>query len=253
MNNSRLKFTFLMATPRTRLRLVLLQLRESEAPLIQEQSCFIERCRVARRQFVFINLADEPQIRWRHVESAHAVLIGGAGAYSAIHDHPFSEPLRDVVQQLIDEDRPIFGSCWGHQFLAAAFGGEVIEDRERSEVGTFSVRLTDAGRSDPLFEEFPIRFPVQLGHNDRVRAVGSQWDELAASDLCPFQVIRIRNKPVYGTQFHSELNEQRLRQRLDVYRESYAAEQSEYEAIIRRLRPSVLADGVMARFLELYA
>ena len=60
-----------------------------------------------------------PQIRWRDVESAHAVLIGGAGAYSAVHTHPFTEPLSEVVQRLIEEDRPIFGSCWGHQFLPA--------------------------------------------------------------------------------------------------------------------------------------
>ena len=34
-----------MATPRTRLRLVLLQIRNHRISLAQEQSCFIERCR----------------------------------------------------------------------------------------------------------------------------------------------------------------------------------------------------------------
>jgi len=44
-------------------------------PLGQEQSCFIERCRVTRRQIEFINLVEDPEIRWRHVEDAHAVLM----------------------------------------------------------------------------------------------------------------------------------------------------------------------------------
>jgi GMP synthase (glutamine-hydrolysing) len=232
---------------------VLLQVRESPIPLKQEQSCFIERCRVARRQFTFINLTEEPQLRWRHVESAHAVLIGGAGAYSAVDFHPFTAPLRDVVERLMELDRPILGSCWGHQFLAGEFGGQVVEDKDHSEVGTFTVRLTPAGRSDPLFREFPDQFPVQLGHNDRVSRVGPGWLELAASERCPYQVIRLDGKPVYGTQFHSELSEQRLRDRLDVYRESYAAAEEEYNEIVRTLRPTVLADGLMARFLELYA
>ena len=35
--------------------------------------------------------------------------------------------------------------------------------------------------------------------------------ELARSELCPYQAIRLRDKPVYGTQFHSEMNEERLR------------------------------------------
>jgi GMP synthase (glutamine-hydrolysing) len=242
-----------MGTPRTRLRLVLLQVRGERVSLLHEQSCFIERCRVARRQMTFINLPDSPDLRWRDVESAHAVLIGGAGGYSATEHHEFTRPLAEVVQRLIDDDRPIFGSCWGHQFLGDAFGGNVIEDHDRSEVGTFTIELTDAGRRDPLFEGFPDSFHAQLGHNDRVDRLGADWDELARSELCPFQAIRLRGKPVYGTQFHGELDERRLHERLEMYREAYAAEQQEFERIIRTARPSLWADGLMARFLELYA
>ena len=242
-----------MGTPRTRLRLVLLQIRDDRVSLLQEQSCFIERCRVARHQFDFINLVDSPQLRWRHVADAHAVLIGGAGSYSVTNDHAFTDPLTDVVEQLMVEGRPVFGSCWGHQFLAQTFGGRVVEDEERAEVGTFPIRLTTAGEVDPLFDGFPNRFPVQLGHNDRVAELGPQWQELAASDRCRFQVIRYRNRPIYGTQFHSELDELRLRERLDMYRQSYAADEATYDRIIKTLRPTVIADGIMARFLDVYA
>jgi GMP synthase (glutamine-hydrolysing) len=242
-----------MPTPRTRLRLVLLQVRDERVSLLHEQSCFIERCKVARRQITFINLPEEPDLRWRHVESAHAVLIGGAGGYTATKRHAFTKPLVEIVQRLIDDDRPIFGSCWGHQFLAGEFGGRVIEDHDRSEVGTFFIELTDRGRADPLFEGFPGRFYGQLGHNDRVDVLGDQWDELARSDLCPYQAIRLRGKPAYGTQFHGELDERRLQERLEMYREAYAADPAEFERIIRTARPSLWADGLMARFLELYA
>ena len=87
-----------MATPRTRLRLVLLQVRNELVSLRQEQSCFIERCRVARRQFRFINLPEAPDLKWSDVQDAHAVLIGGAGAFSVTREHPFTAPLREVVQ-----------------------------------------------------------------------------------------------------------------------------------------------------------
>ena len=242
-----------MATPRTRLRLVLLQVRDERVSLLHEQSCFIERCQVARRQMTFINLPEAPVLRWRDVEDAHAVLVGGAGGYSATERHHFTEPLVEIVQRLIEDGRPVFGSCWGHQFLADAFGGRVVEDHDRSEVGTFSIELTDAGRSDPLFEGFPDRFWAQLGHNDRVDRLGTQWDELALSDLCPHQAIRLRDKPVYGTQFHGELDERRLHERLEMYREAYAADPAEFARIVRTARPSLFADGLMARFLELYA
>jgi len=243
----------LMATPRTRLRLVLLQVRNDRVPLRQEQSCFIERCGVSRSQIDFINLVERPEIRWRDVETAHAVIIGGAGAYSVTEDHPFSDPLKEVVFELIERDRPVFGSCWGHQFLASVTGGTVIADEEGTEIGSIPIQLTSSGRSDPLFDGLPDRFYVQLGHKDWVSELGPGWVNLAVSDLCRNQAIRLIGKPVYGTQFHSEMNENRLRERLEVYVDSYVPDQEQYEEIIRRLRPSLEADGLMRRFLELYA
>jgi len=242
-----------MPTPRTNLRLVLLQLRNDLVPLKQEQSCFIEGCRVARRQIRFINLVEDPEIRWRHVEDAHAVLIGGAGAFSVTRDHPFTSPLRDLVQRLVDEDRPVFGSCWGHQFLADMGDGQVITDEERSEVGTFPIELTPEGRADPLLTEFPDRFFVQLGHKDRVSRLGPDWLDLARSELCPFQIIRLRDKPVYGTQFHSEMDEGRLHERILVYLEDYVTDEDEHRRILNGLRPSIEADRLLELFLERYA
>jgi GMP synthase (glutamine-hydrolysing) len=242
-----------MATPRTRLRLVLLQVRNELVSLRQEQSCFIERCRVARRQFDFINLVDDPEIRWHHVKDAHAILIGGAGAFSVTREHPFTAPLREVIQRAIDDGRPIFGACWGHQFLADLGGGAVIEDKERAEIGTYAIRLTDSGRADPLFVEFPDRFHVQLGHNDRVSELGPGWLDLAQSDLCPYQVIRLDGKPVYGTQFHSEMDEERLRERILVFLEDYIADEEAYQKMLWSLRPSLEADRILQLFLEMYA
>ncbi len=232
---------------------MLLQLRNDPVPLAQEQSCFIERCRVTRRQIRFINLVEDPEIRWRHVENAHAVLIGGAGAFSVTRDHDFTAPLLDVVHRLIDEDRPLFGSCWGHQFLADMGGGRVVGDEERSEVGTFPIELTLEGRADPLLAEFPDRFYVQLGHKDRVSELGPDWLDLAQSELCPFQIIRLRDKPVYGTQFHSEMDERRLHERILVYLEDYVADEAEHQRIMNGLRPSIESDRLLESFLELYA
>jgi GMP synthase (glutamine-hydrolysing) len=242
-----------MATPRTSLRLVLFQIREDPIPLRQEQSCFIERCQVARRQFTFINIVDTPDVGWKDVRDAHAVLIGGAGAYSVTEDHPFTEPLADLVLEMIDRDRPLFGACWGHQFMVKVTGGMVVEDPKQSEIGTFAVELTDDGRSDPLLAEFPSPFWAQLGHKDSAVGLGQGWRELAFTARSRNQAIRFRDKPVYGTQFHSELNEERLRERLQVYLDDYVGDQEEFEKIIRSLRPSIDADRLMARFLELYA
>jgi GMP synthase (glutamine-hydrolysing) len=242
-----------MATPKTQLRLVLLQIRSGDDAIRQEQSCFLERCRVARRQFSFVNLVHNPEVRWRDVEDAHAVLVGGSGEFSVTKEHAYSQPLREVLQRLIENDRPIFGSCWGHQFLATVGGGTVIEDLESSEVGSFPIELTPDGISDPLFASFPHSFQVQLGHNDRISDLGPGWLDLAQSEICPYQAIRLAGKPVYGTQFHSEMDEERLRERVLIYLEDYVADEAEHERILRGLRPSMESDRILERFLELYA
>jgi len=243
-----------MATQRIRLRLVLFQIREDSVPMLQEQSCFIERCQVARDQFTFINIVDTPNVSWKDVEDAHAVFIGGAGAFSVKEDHRFTNALGDLVHEIIERDRPLFGACWGHQFIVKTTGGTVVEDPEQEEIGTFSISLTPDGVADPLFGALPTPFWAQLGHKDSVIKLPPGWRELASSARSRNQAIRLEGKPVYGTQFHSELNEERLRERLLVYLDDYiGGDHDEFEKIIRGLRPSIDADRMMARFLELYA
>ncbi|MCP4895728.1 MAG: type 1 glutamine amidotransferase [bacterium] len=241
-----------MTTPRDKLRLVLLQVRNHQSSLMQERECFIERAGISAHQLRCINIVQEPQVRFSEIEDAHAVLIGGAGDYSVTETHPFTEPLSDLAHRLVDADRPLFAACWGHQFLAAHFGGEVVRDVDRAEIGTYDVSLTELGSTDPLLEPLPTAFPAQLGHQDRVERLGSDWDELAFSDLCANQMIRLRDKPVYGTQFHSEMDEARLRERIKVYLQNYMPDPDEYNAMCSRLRPSLDADQLINRFLELY-
>ena len=242
-----------MATPRTRLRLALIQVRNHRASIAQEQSCFIERCRVARRQLNFINVVENPNVRWRDVEDAHAILIGGAGAYSVTDTDPFTAPMTDLVLEAIERKRPVLGVCWGHQFLIKTSGGTVIEDPEQGEIGTYAVSLTDEGKADPLFDGFHSPFWAQLGHKDSGGTLGPGWLELAYSKRCRIQAVRLADAPIYGTQFHTDLNEEHLRERLLLYFDDYIEDEEDYDRIIRGLRPSIDADRLMERFLELYA
>ena len=241
-----------MSRSRSSIHLVLLQVRSHLVSLRQERDWFRERCRVPEEHFSVINLVDRPNLQWKDVAEAHAVLIGGAGAFTAYDDHAFTGPLAEVVHRLLDADRPLFGSCWGHQFVARLLGGTVAADQERSEVGTYPISLTPAGRQDPLFESFPDTFLAQLGHNDRVVSLPESIEELARSELCPYQAIRVIGKPVYGTQFHSEMTHVQLRERLEVYRDEYMPDPEEFARLSQRLRPSPEADRLLDRFLELF-
>lgn len=238
---------------RENLRVVLLQIREHEDAQEQELLCFLERCRLRPEQLTAINLVERSGLVWEDVRDADALLIGGAGGHSATEEHDFTRSLTDVTLRWIDDDRPFFGSCWGHQFLAAALGGTVVADLVNEEVGSLPVELTDAGRADPLFDGFPDRFTVQLGHHDRIGEKPDELVVLARSERCAAQAVRIPGKPVYGSQFHSEMTVEHMRARLLMYRDEYLPPGADPALLEGILAPSPEAEGLLDRFLTLYA
>lgn len=51
-------------------------------------------------------------------------------------DERWIEVLRKYLVHLVDEHPlvRVIGICFGHQILAQAFGGQVVQDREHAEV-----------------------------------------------------------------------------------------------------------------------
>ena len=234
-------------------QVALLQVRDDPAAEAQERLCFQEAARLRPEQLDCINLIYEPDVTWERVRGADALFMGGAGSHTATREYPFSSPLLDLVIRWVEEGRPLFGSCWGHHFLVEAFGGDVVTDSESAEIGTFDVELTDLGRNDPLFAGFPATFPAQLGHHDRVEKVPDRFDELALSERCRSQVLRMRDRPVYSTQFHSEMSDHHLKARLLMYGDTYLQHLTTAEELSASLRPSPHVEVLLSRFLDLYA
>lgn len=243
-----------MAPEYDRLRVRLIQIRAREAVRAEEQASFRERARLDTEQLVVTSALTE-SLTASLLDDVDAVMIGGAGAFSVTETFDWTQPLIDLCQACADCEMPLFGSCWGHQFVARAFGGTVINDSERSEMGTVDVDLTDAGRQDTLFSTLPDRFGTQMGHHDRVLVLPDGAVELAETAVAPFQAFRLRDLPIYGTQFHSELNEITERGRLITYRPFYPemADDAVFQATLDALRPTLDADDLLRRFLLRFA
>jgi len=233
----------------SRLRLLLLQIRDEPEVERQEQECFVHFSGLAPEQFTFRNLVDRPDVSPQDMVGFDAVVIGGAGAHSVTEEYPFTAPLAAAVEGMVAARQPLFGSCWGHQFIAKALGGVVVTDLARKELGTFEIALTPAGEADPWLSGLPRRFGVQLGHHDRVVTLPEGAVELAASELCPNQAFRLAQAPVYGAQFHVELDRERMLDRASVYREEYLADHGAMESLERALRPSPESATLLRRFL----
>ena len=233
------------------IRIFLIQIREREDVTKVEHQCYLERCEINADQLDWINVVNEPVIPWERIASCDVVMIGGAGVHSVTKEHPFSEPLTETVQKIHDNDIPLFGACWGHQFIAKALGGKVINDPDKGEAGTNPVTLTDGGKQDSLFGELPETFLTQMGHNDRVSELPPGGIELAKSEVCPYQAFKIEGKPIYGTQFHSELTRERLAERLTLYKHIYVGDGVDFDAFIDSLKPTPETDCMLKRFIKM--
>jgi GMP synthase (glutamine-hydrolysing) len=220
----------------------------------EEFETFLDRTGLQRDQLHRTNVLHET-VSQSILDDMDVVMIGGAGAYSVTHTYGWTQDLVDLVIEIRDRKLPLFGSCWGHQFIARALGGSVIYDPERSEIGCLPVELTEAGLADPLFDGFPQHFFANMGHQDRVERLPEGSIELARSPVCGYQAFRILGSPIYGTQFHSELNAETERARLYAYRRHYPSlhDDQDFASIVATLRETTEVDRLLHLFLVRFA
>jgi len=129
---------------------------------------------------------------WRY----DGVVVSGSQT-SVYDDHDWIHAATDWFRRAHAADVPTLGICWGHQFVAQALGGRVV-DMGEYELGYRSIsRVGD----DPLFEGVPDRFTSFETHSDRVAELPAGATTLARNDV-GVQAFRVGS--AYGVQFHPE-------------------------------------------------
>ena len=107
-----------------------------------------------------------------------------------------------LIGRAIEAGKTVIGVCLGSQLIGEALGAAFCHSPEK-EIGKFPVRLTDAGKTTPLFENFGGGLDVGHWHND-MPGLTPQAKVLAYSEGCPRQIVQYGER-VYGFQCHMEL------------------------------------------------
>lgn len=132
---------------------------------------------------------------------ADAVIITGSPS-SVSEDTPWMRAARSYVVACVGLEVPTLGICFGHQLIASALGGRVIENPRGREVGVFPAR---AYNPDPVLMLPTTRFWVPMAHGDTVERLPSGAVLLAGTEREPHAALRFATN-CWGVQFHPEFS-----------------------------------------------
>jgi GMP synthase (glutamine-hydrolysing) len=215
-----------------------------------EIECFSRALGCGQEQIhVFDLLTGAP--RRAQVGAVDMVLLGGSGDYSVSKGGFWLEAALEAMRDLHAMHKPTFASCWGFQAMARALGGTVVADPDRAELGTEVLSLTTDGEKDPLFAPLGKQFPAHVGHQDTVDRLPDVAVLLASTSKVSNQAFRVRDAPIYCTQFHPELMVSDMTARLATYPEYVPAILGvSLDEFVAGLRETPEANGLLSRFVQ---
>ncbi|MGW5657816.1 glutamine amidotransferase-related protein [Streptomyces humi] len=100
-----------------------------------------------------------------------------------------------------EADKAVIGICLGSQLIGEALGAP-FESSPHTEIGSFPITLTAAGRQHPFLAGLGDTFASGHWHND-MPGLTEDAVVLATSEGCPRQIVAY-SRYVYGFQCHLE-------------------------------------------------
>ena len=118
---------------------------------------------------------------------------------------PFSVLDENSPQPELDKYKgkiPLLGVCFGAQFLANNFGGEVAHSDNR-EYGRANLSYVDL--ASPLMEGVRENSQVWMSHGDTIKRIPENYQLICSTSDVEFAGFHVQNEMTYGIQFHPEV------------------------------------------------
>ncbi|MBP3483088.1 MAG: glutamine-hydrolyzing GMP synthase [Alistipes sp.] len=128
--------------------------------------------------------------------SVRGVILSGS-PYS-VRDEAAPSPDLTGIKGVL----PLLGVCYGAQYLASAFGGEVQPAPSR-EYGRAMLSVADG--TDELMHGLPSPTQVWMSHGDTITSVPENYRIVASTEDVRVAAYRIGGERTWGIQFHPEV------------------------------------------------
>ncbi|MBI2411522.1 MAG: type 1 glutamine amidotransferase [Candidatus Kerfeldbacteria bacterium] len=240
-----------MSKQRRDLRLLLLQSAPEERWELQVQ-WYTRGFELQPGQVVSYDAVTQP-LNPEIVDGYDAVVLGGSVLYRVSQSqHDQLDHLADIVRHCVAVGQPLLAVCYGAHVLAHALGGAVEYMPHRKELGTYNLHLLAPGREDALFHDMPEIFKANCGRTDDVIQLPVTAVPLVNSELVQFHAFKVAGKPVYGLQFHPELDKESVLKGMQVAYEhgTYFDSEEEYRVQCAGVSETPEAASLLKKFID---
>lgn len=129
-------------------------------------------------------------------ESVKGVILSGS-PYSVRDEKGPRIDLSGIKGKL-----PLLGVCYGAQYMAHFFGGEVAQSNSR-EYGRANLKYID--HESPLFQNINEGSQVWMSHGDTIKSIPSSYKVIASTSDVAYAAYKIEGEDTYAIQFHPEV------------------------------------------------
>jgi len=233
------------------LKILLLQIREDVNVKAEELQSFADYAGLETNQIQTHDVFKTPNFDKSILNGFDALFVGGASEASVLEPdkYTFVESIKNLMNDTIEMNFPVFASCFGFQAAILAFGGEIIRDKENFEMGTYPMTLTGETELDPVFNNIPNHFMGISVHQEKAIKVPSHCELLAYTQDC-MHAFRYEHKNFWAFQFHPELDKPRLTERLNAYKEKYTEDIAHFNKVISTLEETPHANQLVGNFTK---
>ncbi len=212
----------------------------------------------ARLDLRFASHGLDVETFWAYGDEFPESLDGYSGIFlsgsphGAYEDVPFIHREHELIRDAAERGIPMLGICFGHQILASALcGRDQVFRREQCEVGYKWLEVTPEAHADPVGSHLGPKMHMFVWHNDEVRADHPDMRILASSDLCPNQVWRYRDLPVWGIQGHPEITLETAKDWFEASRARLEHDGADLDELMRTASEAEDAKMILDRFARL--
>jgi len=131
-----------------------------------------------------------------NLEEYKAVILSGS-PFSVRSENSLKIDLSKIKGKI-----PLLGVCYGAQFLAHFYGGEVTSSNKR-EYGR--ANLIDIDFSEVFFNNISNKSQVWMSHSDTIKILPNNGILIASTEDVKNAAFKIDNELTYGIQFHPEV------------------------------------------------